>query len=108
MNQKLGAFFMHTLWSQQGHWTFLNADSAPVMQSVKTEGGILAAEGETFGEEWQHAAGAQKKKEAKGRSLVGAAIPSVHLRLDGDFHSSMLATWTLNSDEFGADMLVWS
>lgn len=75
------------------------------MQSVKNEG-ILASEGETFGAEWQHAAGAPKKKEAKGRSLIGAAIPSVRLRLDGDFHSSMLATWTLNSDQFGADMMV--
>ena len=69
---------------------------------------ILAQQGETFGAEWQHAAGAPKKKEAKGRSLVGAAIPSVRLRLDGEFRSSMLATWILSSDECGADMLVWS
>lgn len=78
------------------------------LQSVKNEGGILAAQGETFGAEWKHAAGAPKKKEAKGRSLVGAAIPSVRLRLDGDFHSSMLATWTVNAVEVGAEMLVWS
>jgi hypothetical protein len=76
------------------------------VQSVKSEGGLLRAADEQFGAQWKHAAGAPKKREAKGRDLIGAAVPSVRLRLDGDFRTSMLATWMLGGSDPGVDMLV--
>lgn len=75
------------------------------MQSVKNEGGLLRAADE-FGAEWKHAAGAPRKKEAKGRHLAGSAIPSVRLRLDGG--TSILASWAESSAEPGLDRMVRS
>jgi hypothetical protein len=71
------------------------------LQSVKAERGL-----DEFGAEWKHAAGAPRAKEAKGRHIVGASVPSVHLRLDGEFRTSMIASWALNSSMPGADMQV--
>jgi len=73
------------------------------VQSVKNEGGLLRGADE-FGAEWKHAAGAPRKKEAKGRHLTGSAIPSVRLRLDGG--SSILASWADSSAQPGIDRLV--
>lgn len=75
------------------------------MQSVKAEGGLLKAADE-FGAEWKHAAGAPRAREAKGRQIVGSAVPSVHLRLDGDFRSATIASWAVNPSDPGIEMEV--
>ena len=75
------------------------------MQSVKADGGLLKASDE-FGAEWKLAAGGPRKKDVRGRSALTAAVPSVHLRLDGEFRASMIAAWCLNASQPGADMLV--
>eukprot|EP00892_Ulva_mutabilis_P003219 jgi/Ulvmu1/12899/UM098_0087.1 len=76
---------------------------AGLSSSVKNEGGLLRAADE-FGAEWKHAAGAPRKKEAKGRHLKGTAIPSVRLRLDGG--SSILASWADSCAQPGIDRMV--
>jgi hypothetical protein len=75
------------------------------VQSVKAEGGLLQAADE-FGAEWKHAAGAPRKKDSKQCEIVGTAVPSVHLRVEGEFRASMIATWCLNASQPGADMMV--
>ena len=75
------------------------------MQSVKADGGVLAAQDE-FGAEWKQAAGAPKKKQTQSRFVSGTSVPSVQLRLDGEFRASMIATWALNSSAPGAELEV--
>lgn len=76
------------------------------VQSVKADGGLLKASDNEFGAEWKLAAGAPRKKEARGRSTLTAAVPSVHLRLEGEFRAGMIAAWCLNASQPGADLLV--
>lgn len=80
-----------------------SAVSWQLLQSVKSEGGLLRAADE-FGAEWKHAAGVPRRKEAKGRYLAGSAVPSVRLRLDGG--SSILASWAGSSADPGVDSMV--
>lgn len=80
-------------------------EASSFLQSVKAEGGLLQASDE-FGAEWKHAAGAPKKKDSKQVEIVGTAVPSVHLRVAGEYKASMIATWCLNASRPGADMVV--
>lgn len=95
----------HCKCKEQQVFSCNNHASLAELQSVKAEGGLLKAADE-FGAEWKHAAGAPRAKEAKGRHLVGAAVPSVHLRLDGNFRTATIASWAVNSSKPGAEALV--